>query len=119
MCHKKNSVYVNSPDVITASEFAKDSINSAIQSERSCAQWKVHTILEAYGPANLNKLNDGLILNVVFTTLPGNAVFDATVYRRTANDSWVLTENPGRMDKYEEQSYCVQQNLKQYCFCNK
>jgi hypothetical protein len=59
------------------------------------------------------------LLNLVFTTVPGEAMFESTVYRKSYNDDWILTERPGRINRFQGQSDCVtEKRLKPYCYCS-
>lgn len=57
-----------------------------------------------------------LVLQIAFTTTPGDATFETTLIKLT-DGKWRLTENVVRTNSYEGQSECVEQKLKPYCYC--
>jgi hypothetical protein len=124
-CPCQNTVPLNltDNDVFVASEFVVWSINSLINIKNTspCATLEVKEILEASKSIILESASDSgsLLLNLVLTTVPGEAMFESTVYRKSVNDDWILTESPARINRYQGQSECTtERRLKPYCYCN-
>lgn len=59
--------------------------------------------------------------NVLFHTIPGRGFFEGTIdYAQygKADDKYTLIGDPSRLDRYGNQSHCVQDSfLKLYCYC--
>jgi hypothetical protein len=124
-CPCQNTVPLNltDQDVLVASKFVVRSINSFINIKNTspCATLKVQDIVQASKSIILESASDSgsLLLNMVFTTVPGEAMFESTVYRKSYNDDWILTESPARINRYQGQSDCVtERHLKPYCYCS-
>ena len=68
-----------------------------------------------------NMPNKEVFYQVTVTTVPGNAVFEATIKYSVTNDLFVLgTRDISRINKYGKQPHCVMNNyphLRPYCYC--
>lgn len=64
---------------------------------------------------NTKRLED---IQVVIETIPGNALFEATVRLDTVEDSFTVLGDISRINKYEHQSDCIDVfRLKKFCQC--
>jgi hypothetical protein len=79
---------------------------------------KIHPHKEGV-PTKITIPNDEYL--VVFSTQPGEAVFEATVRHIVKKKKSVSVELAGsisRLNSYNNQSYCVSDvNIKLYCYC--
>jgi hypothetical protein len=121
-CLNTVPLYLTDRRVLDASEFVVQSINSFINIKNTslCATLKVQYLVEASKSIILESAsnNGSLLLNLVFTTVPGKAMFGSTVYRKSYRHKWILTDSPARINRYQGQSDCVtERRLKPYCYC--
>jgi hypothetical protein len=75
-------------------ESSRQSINSFININHTspCATLKVQEIRKA-SKSIISKSayeSGSLLLNLVFTTVPGKAMFESRVYRRSYQDQWIM-----------------------------
>jgi hypothetical protein len=55
------------------------------------------------------------IIRISFVTSPDEGSFEATLVK--SKERWMLTEQVVRTNEYGDQSYCVDQELKAFCYC--
>lgn len=117
-----------------------DHINSQLMSvSHLCASLKLHNVSEIvqmeYNEKVLrfsDSLNDVINRTVVYgtkteapvvyqvtlSTLPGHALFEATIIHDTSEDIYKLGGDISRINAYSDQSLCVNNSLlKKFCFC--
>lgn len=121
-CFDRISIPINESIVQFAAKFIVDEINQILEPHLTkCAQLKLHLIRHASFMSNAVRFNEyhPFRLQDVFVqlqTVPGYGIFEATV-RSTAGRS-TLSDDITRINRYENQSYCVDDaNLKKFCRC--
>lgn len=136
-CYASTEMEVECPLVQQASDFATSHINSLLSSYTDiCSELKLHKIHEAY------EISLGLSAQgheetrftiyrlfskpekekhkrflVKFETVPGNAMFEATV-DYYVESGMEITDDVSRTNKYGNTSACVPEKpLRRYCYC--
>ncbi|KAI9585267.1 hypothetical protein GQX74_001114, partial [Glossina fuscipes] len=106
-----------------AAKFIVDEINQILEPHLTkCAQLKLHLIRHASFMSNAIRFAEyhPYWLQDVFVQLqtePGYGIFEATV--RSTTGRTTLSDDITRINRYENQSYCVNDaNLKKFCRCN-
>ncbi|XP_035701119.1 uncharacterized protein LOC110862090 [Folsomia candida] len=124
-------VDVESEEVQSAVRYAVDTMNYHLRWQHSCATLTLQKTTDAFyidfeskeklGSAD-EKPADGdtdkfTILRLSFTTLPGEGAFEASLVRGVVKGSWLLAEKVVRTNEYGDQSHCVDQDFKEFCYC--
>jgi len=129
VCFEKTSISLESEDAKAGATFVVGHINQMLQDHYKCSNFSLSMITEAFEvkreeivwrDSNHSSLvgmkNDMIrILTIEFETTPGDAKFEATVIK--VGDEWGITEKPARINSYEGQSDCVEQEYKPFCYC--
>uniref|UniRef100_A0A1A9ZN72 DUF229 domain-containing protein n=1 Tax=Glossina pallidipes TaxID=7398 RepID=A0A1A9ZN72_GLOPL len=121
-CFDRISIPINESMVQFAAKFIVDEINQILEPHLTkCAKLKLQLIRHASLMSNAIRFNEyhPFRLQDVFVQLqtePGCGIFEATV-RNTAGRS-ILSDDITRINRYENQSYCVDDaKLKKFCRC--
>lgn len=124
-CQEALPVDVEDVLVVRAAGFLVEHVNELLRAYPQCASLKLVRVEQAslatYGGdvyrTGVKTLSD---YTVRLVTEPGGALLDATVRCTTCRprDGFQLTANVDRLNRYDNQSHCVQDMiLKLYCFC--
>jgi hypothetical protein len=127
-CYKKIPLNLKSTEVMEVAEFVVGTINYLLRNQWHCYSLTLSKVIEAFavseneitldkGGSDFERAENVKIRYVSFETMPGGALFESTVIR--TNNQWGLTEKPARINAYEGQSNCVQQEFKPFCFCKR
>uniref|UniRef100_A0A1B0ATM6 Uncharacterized protein n=1 Tax=Glossina palpalis gambiensis TaxID=67801 RepID=A0A1B0ATM6_9MUSC len=122
-CFDRISVPINDSMVQFAAKFIVDEINQILEPHLTkCAQLKLHLIRHASFMSNAMRFAEyhPHWLQDVFVQLqtePGYGIFEATA--RSTTGRTTLSDDITRINRYENQSYCVNDaNLKKFRRCN-
>lgn len=65
-----------------------------------------------------DRVNAQVNYQLTFSTVPGNALFEATMQFDERDDSYKMVSDISRINEYGHQSDCVDDyNLRKFCFC--
>ncbi|XP_052676584.1 uncharacterized protein LOC128157947 [Crassostrea angulata] len=65
-----------------------------------------------------DRVNAQVNYQLTFSTVPGNALFEATMQFDESDDSYKMVSDISRINEYGHQSDCVDDyNLRKFCFC--
>lgn len=115
---------LHNADVRNAAEASVAAMNSFLKPKASeCVILKIQEIVSAFdieygikiGPKYPNLSRQ---IRVYYKTEPGRGYFSSTV-QKWSNGSWTVTDDPVRINHYADQSSCVGQDFKPYCYCKK
>lgn len=123
-------IHLGNDEIQDAVQYAVDSMNYHLIGQRSCSTLTLDTITDAFftdfdsddeelgllKPTNAKGEKVG-ILRISFVTNPGKGSFEATLLRHGVGP-WKLTEQVVRTNEYGDQSNCVEQEFKPFCYCN-
>nr|CAH7717381.1 unnamed protein product [Callosobruchus chinensis] len=120
-CLRSEEVEKNLLVVKEAADFAVSYINSLLESYDRCASLSLDAILDArllthsrYVVYTADRQDHTLIIR----TLPGKAVFEATVRHDKKTNTRYVIGTISRLTLYKDQSACVDDvHLKLYCYC--
>ncbi|XP_046407884.1 uncharacterized protein LOC124172481 isoform X2 [Ischnura elegans] len=119
-CAKRSTISVDDPDVAKASMAAVKYINYKLFNNKECARLKMESIVAAHHlsiKTQAKERNVIKLLEVTFTTVPGEAIFEASTLKNK-DGGFFLQFDPNRLNSYGNQSSCVTEaKLKLYCFC--
>lgn len=123
-CHKKVNVPTNNSNVKQSVDFLMMSINELFITFPQCSVLKLDKIINARLEKStahkaVNTTNIGTQdYTVIIETVPGNALFEATIRRNAYWKTYSLGGPISRINVYENQSYCVSHfRMKLYCYC--
>jgi len=125
-CFNKTPLNLDSDDAKEGATFVISYINSMLLLQWKCATLSLSKVIEIFEvhreefllkESNLasTKKHTVRLLHIAFETKPGGANFEATIIK--VNGEWGITENPARINAYEGQSGCVEQEYKPFCYC--
>jgi len=127
VCHSMTPVAVSSNDVEDVVSAAVQKLNTLLARHVQCSQLEKGEITSAYNVGLLQPYAAGLSdkpleYAVTFKTIPGKALFEATVMSTSSlgNGSriWNILGDISRVNAYGNQSHCVDDyTLKKYCYC--
>ncbi|XP_060666779.1 uncharacterized protein LOC132798810 [Drosophila nasuta] len=116
LCHKLNQIATTDLRSQRAAQFIVESINYLLRNFPLCQHLELNELQDAY---LLERSNDEevFVVKVRLSTLPGGGSFEGTT--TFARDSLALNGPIIRINKYGNQSYCVQHNyqIEMYCYC--
>ncbi|KAF2881135.1 hypothetical protein ILUMI_25046 [Ignelater luminosus] len=125
-CQQITKLNKNDSFVVLAANHVVEYINEKLAGYASCATLRLARILNAHlfyleiPIQEGNSYSDDY--SIVFKTVPGNAIFEATVrrYLDEHRDTYIfnITGTVGRINLYGNQSSCITDfHLKFYCYC--
>uniref|UniRef100_T1IU56 Sulfatase N-terminal domain-containing protein n=1 Tax=Strigamia maritima TaxID=126957 RepID=T1IU56_STRMM len=139
-CHEKKSVALNDSHVVASAKLIAEELNRELMSEgKKCAYLTVHEIKDARTSGLSEEIlrfqhsrNDVINRKVIYgnkssgvweylvtmSVKPSGAILEGTVKYLEGLDSYKLTGDVSRINKYGNQSHCVtSEHLKKFCFC--
>ncbi|KAF5298404.1 hypothetical protein FQR65_LT01182 [Abscondita terminalis] len=124
-CQSSTDIKRNSDIVVEVVNFSIDYINTKLKGYAECAKLKLLDVLSAREHAPVDVLLEpkhSIDYTIVFKTLPGEGVFEATVrkhfHESGGNHYFKMTGTVSRINLYGSQSSCMTDfHLKLYCYC--
>ncbi|XP_031351352.1 uncharacterized protein LOC116176734 [Photinus pyralis] len=125
-CQESTKIDSNSSVALRAVTFAIDYINQKLNGYAECATLALAEIHNVHEHSTKEHIVDGkpyhLDYTVVFETVPGNGVFEATIRKYVKVDPitsyFNVTGTISRINLYGTQSLCMTEfHLKLYCYC--
>lgn len=126
-CKPLVEISVANETVIKVTNSALQALNYLTKNETNCAVLNIDKIMSArvldesfveHKKRGILVKSRKIVYTVLFTTLPGNGLFDATVECTTCTDDFVVAGHISRLNLYGTQSWCVHDSiLKLYCYC--
>ncbi|XP_018319398.1 uncharacterized protein LOC108732897 [Agrilus planipennis] len=132
-CQENVEIEVNSTMAVEATEFAVAYLNAKISDFKQCQNLTLKKIISAKVSfsGNISSLGEGAKkdFTVSFVTVPGDAIFEATVRQTFFKENGLenkelpytlkITGTVSRLNLYGSQSDCVSDfHMKLYCYCN-
>lgn len=120
-CHKSTPISKNSLEAIEAASFLVNHLNTLLEKYPKCATLKLAEIKEAtemiVGKPDNKESGSWREFLMTMKTSPGDGVFEATL-RNSSNFYWSVSGTVSRLNRYDSQSACIEDNqLKLYCYC--
>lgn len=122
-CQDDHPVKVTNKTVINIVNFAIKYINHNLENHTNCARLNLSEISDASFSKSFDFLKNNRTVSyytVIFQTVPGGGVFEATVKCEDCEDeiSYELNGSISRTNLYGNQSRCVENaRMKLYCYC--
>lgn len=128
-CTSRTLISTANQNVRKVAEVTVAHINSIVNKTTQCARLSLHSIHQAVRydvkgesgrhPHRLAKINPSNVdYQVTLTTVPGEAMFEATVRHYELGDRFKLLGDISRINRYRNQSHCVHgHELRKYCYC--
>jgi hypothetical protein len=123
-CNQYQTLSTTSDTVQAAAKFVLSEIQAKlqtavtrIQKSKKCAHLRLSRLVNVRGTVHNDSEHRDYVL--LIETLPGRALFEATVRRLTKTDNaFKILGTVSRINAYYSQSTCVNDlNLKMYCYC--
>ncbi|CAG7826895.1 unnamed protein product [Allacma fusca] len=128
-CRNYEITSTNSSRITEVARYVVAQVNEKLQNYPQCEKLTEENVLSAYVIPNFQIKTDNYNLSrkvedefenafmISLKTIPGNAIFEAEVGVKS-QDEFKLLGKVKRINKYNNQSHCVQlYDLKSYCFC--
>ncbi|XP_064605864.1 uncharacterized protein LOC135470754 [Liolophura sinensis] len=121
-CQSQVEVHAQDKTVISAAKWCIEHLNRITNSTK-CAILHLKAVNRAWrfsvSSYLKNKENKTLThYQIMFSSVPGDGLFEATVRQVESKDIFKLTGEMSRINKYGQQSYCINNaNLKKFCYC--
>uniref|UniRef100_A0A0C9RZ88 FRYL_0 protein n=1 Tax=Fopius arisanus TaxID=64838 RepID=A0A0C9RZ88_9HYME len=119
MCHTSNDFEIGHESVKNTTAFLIEELNSMLRKYPQCAVLRINRIKDAkmWKHTETDGNDPWVDLTVTIETLPGNAVFEASIRHGTDGIN-KLIGSISRLNAYGSQSACVNDfNMRLYCYC--
>ena len=124
-CHQYETLSPVDENVQAAARYVVTDINKRLmkavnktESSQKCADLSLKRLVNVRG--RVNEKNKHIDLVILIETVPGNAMFEATVRYELTKKSYQILGLISRINMYWGQSKCVNDSsLKLYCYCVK
>jgi hypothetical protein len=121
-CNQYQTLSTDSDIVLAAANVVLSEIQARLQKAvtriekfKKCADLKLSRLVNVRGRAYDPEHKDYVVL---IETVPGSALFEATVRHSTESDKFQILGSVSRINPYWGQSNCINDlNLKLYCYC--
>lgn len=122
-CRKEVYIAKDHPKVVEAAQMLVKAINFRLMNYPQCAILYLTEVLDAIeiqvgGVVKKDEVSWTEYM-VVVQTAPSDALFEAVLRLSSKDQSWRLINAPSRLNKYGDQSRCIEDyKLRNYCYCD-
>lgn len=128
MCHLSQNTSITDPVVRLAVEFLLNKLNQLVKEYPQCSKLSLKKVLDAKIWSDESQQLDkkrskdppSVDYTVTIQTIPGDAIFEATIRHRRKESSQKLVGSISRLNLYGKQSACVDDfKMRLYCYCSR